>query len=67
MRLFIAFCVVLIAGSLLGLFWLYYSRDKNPGSKPFNRTISRPVLNMPCAHDWIEVCRHCGKPRDDKD
>lgn len=67
MRLFVILCLVLIVGSLLGLVWLFRSRDKTPHSKPFNRTISRPVLNMPCAHEWVEVCRHCGKPRDDRD
>lgn len=63
MGLFVAVCVVVIVISLFGLIWLFNSGNKMAKSKPFNRTLSRGVLQMPCAHEWIEVCRHCGTPR----
>lgn len=63
MGLFVAVCLVVIVVSLLGLLWLFNSETKTAESKPFNRTLSRSVLQMPCAHEWIEVCRHCGAPR----
>lgn len=63
MGIFIALCVVVIVLSLAGLIWLFNSGQREPKSKPFNRTLSRRVLHMPCAHEWIEVCRHCGEPK----
>ncbi len=63
MGLFIAACILVIVLSLVGLVWLFNSGNREPKSKPFNRTLSRTVLQMPCAHEWIEVCRHCGQPR----
>lgn len=63
MGLFVAVCLIIIVVSLIGLIWLFNSGNKLTKSKPFNRTLSRGVLQMPCAHEWIEVCRHCGAPR----
>lgn len=63
MGLFVAICVSVILLSLVGLVWLFNSGNKTPKSKPFNRPVARSVLQMPCSHEWIEVCRHCGQPR----
>lgn len=63
MGLFVAISVLVILLSLVGLVWLFNSDNKEPKSKPFNRTLSRSILEMPCAHEWIEVCRHCGESR----
>ena len=67
MGLFVAVCLIVIVVLLVGLIWLFNSGNKLAKSKPFNRTLSRGVLQMPCAHEWVEVCRHCGTARRKKD
>lgn len=46
MNFFIIFCIVAfvsIVGGFLGISWLWHPKDSKAASKPFNRTIQRPV------------------------
>lgn len=46
MNFFIILCLVALVAivvSFLGLSWLWHPRDRKAASKPFNRTIHRPV------------------------